>query len=163
MSNSLIFYVSIAICAGAAIIGYLVTRKPVDSWYLKIIKPSFSPPDWIFGPVWSVLYLMMGISLYLVWFQETLGVYIKTALIIFGIQLFLNIAWSFFFFRAHSPLFALFDIAFLWLAIVFTIIYFYPISFVAAWLLVPYLIWVSFASILNYSVWRLNRDVKINN
>ena len=148
---------SILICQTAGIIGSLFTTSSISSWYSTINKPSFNPPNWIFGPVWITLYIMMGISLYLVWQKSDLsGISVKRALILFGIQLALNSLWSIIFFGLHSPMAAFFEIVVLWVFILLTILEFWKISHLAGWLLVPYLFWVTFASILNFSIWRLN-------
>ncbi|MBW2989513.1 tryptophan-rich sensory protein [Candidatus Woesearchaeota archaeon] len=136
----------------ASAIGGLFTASSVSSWYVTLSKPSFNPPSWVFGPVWTILYLMMGISLYLVWINK----YNKKAFIFFGIQLFLNAVWSILFFGLRNPLLALVEIIFLWGFIFITIIYFYRINRMSAYLLLPYILWVSFAAILNYYIFLLN-------
>lgn len=148
---------SVALCEATGIAGAYFTMSPVTSWYVTLDKPSFSPPGWIFGPVWTLLYLLMGISLFLVWKKGFKSKKSQAALYVFAAQLFLNFVWSILFFGLHSPLLALFDIIALWLMIVLTIIKFRPIFKPAAYLLIPYFLWVSFASILNLSVWMLNR------
>lgn len=147
--------VSIAICELTGILGGLATASSVKSWYVGLNKPSLNPPGWLFGPVWTTLYLLMGISLYLVW-NKAGSMPIKAALWIFAVQLALNLVWSILFFGMHSPLLGLIDIAILWLAIIATILAFLPISHWAAYLLLPYLAWVSFASYLNFEIWKLN-------
>jgi benzodiazapine receptor len=155
--NLLKLIFSILICQAAGIIGSFFTTSSISSWYSTINKPSFNPPNWIFGPVWISLYIMMGISLYLVWQKSGLqGISIKKAIIFFGIQLALNSLWSIIFFGAHSPMAAFFEIIVLWVFILLTLLEFQKISSPAGWLLVPYLLWVTFASILNFSIWRLN-------
>jgi tryptophan-rich sensory protein len=144
---------SIIICQLAGIIGSIFTVSSVSSWYATLNKPFFNPPSWVFGPVWTLLYLLMGISLYLIWNNKKRT---KKALLIFGIQLILNSLWSILFFGLQSPLLAFIEIIFLWSAILLSIIYFYRISKVAAYLLVPYILWVSFAAILNLSIFILN-------
>jgi tryptophan-rich sensory protein len=121
-----------------------------------LIKPPFSPPNWIFGPVWTILYTLMGISVYLVWRQGIHNSQVKTALIIFGVQLFLNAIWSPIFFGLRALFVALVVIIILWIAILLTILTFLKISKIAAVLLIPYILWVSLATILNYSLWILN-------
>lgn len=142
------------ILAGGA--GSMATYKNVNTWYRTLNKPSFSPPNWIFGPVWSTLYLMMGIAHYLVLREEAEPRLARPARIFYGLQLILNTLWSLLFFGRRSPLAALVEIAFLWLAILMTIITFARVSRKAALLLLPYLLWVSFATVLNGAVWRLN-------
>jgi translocator protein len=146
----------------AGILGSLFTAPSIDGWYKNINKPALNPPNWIFGPVWTTLFIMMGIALYLVWTAYTKTVdgiekkKIKIALFIFAIQLALNTLWSILFFALESPFLALVGVVVLWLAILVTIITFYPISKVASYLLIPYILWVSFASYLNFSIWWLN-------
>lgn len=134
----------------------LFTSKGVNGWYLQANKPSFNPPNWIFAPVWTVLYILMGVALYLVWKSETLKAVKRNAMIFFALQLTLNFCWSFIFFYAQQTGWALVEIIALWLMIAFTIFYFRKISVTAAWLLVPYLAWVSFATLLNFYIWKLN-------
>jgi benzodiazapine receptor len=117
-------------------------------------KPFFNPPHWLFGPVWITLYLLMGISLYLIWNND--GKDSKSALIVFSIQLGLNTLWSLLFFGLKNPLLAFIEIILLWLFIVLTILFFYQKSKTASFLLIPYLLWVSFASVLNFSIFYLN-------
>lgn len=145
---------SIGICLGAGILGSFFTVSSIPAWYATLQKPAFSPPNWVFGPVWTILYIMMGVSLYLVWISK--GKLKQKALNLFFVQLGLNALWSIIFFGMKNPTLALVDIVALWIAIVLTIKYFYPVSRLAAYLLVPYLLWVSFASILNLSIVILN-------
>jgi len=144
--------ISVVICQMAGVIGSIFTTSAIPRWYAKLKKPSFNPPNWVFGPVWTLLFLMMGISLYIVW---NTGI-TQLALIAFAAQLILNILWSIIFFGFKSPKYALIEIVALWITIFFTIISFYGISAIAALLLVPCLLWVTFAAILNYFVWVLN-------
>ena len=144
--------ISIVLPFLASAIGSLFTASSVSSWYVTLIKPSFNPPSWVFGPVWTLLYLLMGISLYLVWIKK----FDKTAFTFFGIQLVLNALWSILFFGLKSPLFAFIEIIFLWVAILVTMIFFYKINRISAYLLVPYILWVSFAAILNFAIFILN-------
>ncbi len=144
---------SIIICKLAGILGSIFTISSVSSWYITLNKPFFNPPSWVFGPVWALLYLLMGISLYIVWNNKKRT---NKAITIFGIQLILNLLWSILFFGIQSPLLAFIEIMFLWFAILLSIIYFYRISRTAAYLLVPYILWVSFAAILNFSIYILN-------
>ena len=136
--------------------GYF-TSSGVEGWFATANKPWFNPPNWIFAPVWTALYVMMGIALYLVWRTETISSSVKqTAVILFVIQLTLNFFWSLIFFKLQQPGWAFAEIIIMWLAILFTILWFGKISSTAAWLLVPYICWVSFASVLNYAIWKLN-------
>ena len=142
---------SVGICLAAGAIGSIFTSKSVSTWYSTINKPSFNPPNWLFGPVWTTLFILMGVALYLVW---TIGD--KQAIIFFAVQLLLNILWSVLFFGLKAPFFAFIEIIILWAAILMTIFVFYKVSPKAAYLLVPYILWVTFAAILNFSIWRLN-------
>ena len=124
-------------------------------WYLSLARPSFTPPGWLFGPVWTLLYIIIGISGYLVWKNENTTTR-KNAFIIYGIQLLLNGIWSWIFFGLHRIDFALIVILVLWITILLNIIFFLKIRKLAGYLLIPYLFWVTFASILNWSIWSLN-------
>lgn len=136
-------------------IGSLATFSQIDTWYTTLAKPAFNPPNWVFGPVWTTLFALMGISLYLVWLRAEKPQF-KTALAIFSPQLTLNVLWSFIFFGWHQPGLAFAEILVLWVAIAATISIFYKISRLAAWLMIPYLAWVTFAAILNFAIWQLN-------
>jgi tryptophan-rich sensory protein len=127
------------------------------SWYSTLIKPPFNPPSWVFGPAWTILYILMAISAYLVWKKGFKKKNVKDALKIFGIQLVLNLLWSPVFFGLKNILMALILIMILWYFILHTIREFYKIDKMAAYLLYPYFAWVSFATILNLSIWLLNR------
>lgn len=145
----------VAICFAAAGLGGLATTPKIDNWYATLAKPNWTPPNWVFGPVWSALYLGMAISAWLVWRQGGWsGAVVPMSL--FGIQLLLNATWSWLFFGLQRPGFALVDIVLLWTAILATTVAFWFRSLVAGMLLVPYLAWVSFASALNFAIWRLN-------
>ncbi len=146
--------ISIFICLLAGFIGSFFTSPAIPTWYATLQKPSFAPPNWVFFPVWTSLFIMMGISLFLIWKKEDKKV--KTALYIFSAQLILNALWSVAFFGLRSPLTGLIDIIILWIAILATIISFMKISRTASYLLIPYILWVSFAAILNFSIWKLN-------
>jgi tryptophan-rich sensory protein len=170
---------SIIICELAGAIGSVFTISQVKTWYLGLVKPEFNPPSWIFGPVWTTLFVLMGISLYLVWnnkwrvkneinFKKTKvwnkysqkfmsGSWQKLNIIlIFAVQLALNVLWSVIFFTLHNPGVAFFELIMLWFAIIYTIVNFWRVSKASAWLLLPYLLWVSFAGILNCFIWILN-------
>lgn len=147
---------SIAICELAGIIGSFFTAPSVATWFQTLTKPALNPPAWVFGPVWTTLYALMGVAAFLVWRSGATRARVKVALGIFAVQLILNTLWSIIFFGLHSPGGALINIAALWLAIVVTIIAFAKISRPAAWLLAPYIAWVSFATYLNYAIWVLN-------
>lgn len=155
MKNKLSLTVSLALCFTAGGLGSLATSAKIPTWYATLAKPSWNPPNWIFGPVWSTLYALMGVAAWLVWRQREQA-RARAALGLFGIQLVLNTLWSFVFFGAEAPGPALAEIVVLWLAIAATMWTFRRISAAAAWMLAPYLVWVSFASCLNFAIWRLN-------
>ena len=146
---------SIIICEMAGVLGSIFTTSQIKGWYKTLEKPPFNPPNWIFAPVWTILFVLMGISLWLIWIEE-IKISKKKAIIIFAGQLVLNILWSFMFFGLNSPVLGFLIIVPLWIAIFLTIKEFYKISKVASYLLVPYILWVSFASVLNASIWFLN-------
>ena len=147
--------VSLIIPQLAGGIGGIFTAGSVDGWYKTLERPVLNPPDWVFGPVWTILFLLMGYAFYMIWTSES-GKEKKWAYVIFGVQLALNIFWSIIFFGLQDPGAALGEIWFLWLAIITNVIIFYRLERRAAYLLLPYLAWVSFAIYLNYSIWRLN-------
>jgi benzodiazapine receptor len=150
------FVVSIALCQLAGLLGSFFTIPAIPTWYVHLTKPSFSPPSWIFSPVWISLYTLMGISFFIVWSQGWEKPEVKKALAFFLVQLGLNALWSMLFFGLRSPLAGLIEIIFLWAAIGLTVYYFHQLSRWAGWLLIPYWCWVSFALILTFSLWRLN-------
>ena len=151
------FVVSIALCQSAGLLGSFFTIPAIPTWYATLNKPAFSPPNWLFSPVWISLYTLMGISLFLIWNKTEKRPYRRKALVFFFIQLILNALWSVFFFGLRSPLAGLIEMAFLWSTIVLTTFYFFKLARWAGILLLPYLAWVSFAFILNFSLWTLNR------
>jgi len=146
---------AVVLCLAVAGLGGLATAPNVGGWYVELVKPAWTPPGWVFGPVWSVLYLMMAVAAWLVWRQGGLAV-AAVPLGLFVVQLLLNGVWSWLFFALHSPGAALVDIVLLWAAIVATTVAFWRRSTLAGVLLAPYLAWVSFAVALNFAVWRLN-------
>lgn len=146
------FILSILICLSAGFIGSLFTTPNIPLWYSTLQKPTFSPPNWLFAPVWTTLFILMGISLYLILQKKNNN----KATFIFTIQLILNIAWSFSFFELQNPLYGLINIFLLLVFIILTITNFYKINKISAYLLLPYLAWVCFATILNFSLYRLN-------
>ncbi len=148
--------VSVILCQGAGFIGSIFTRQSVSTWYAEIKKPSFTPPAWVFAPAWTILFILMGISFWLVWEKGLKGKKNKKAIFLFFIQLALNISWSFLFFGLRSPLYGLIEITILSGAITATIISFFKISKKAAWVLLPYLLWTGFALTLNLSIFLLN-------
>lgn len=147
---------SIGVCLGAGVIGSFFTVQSIPTWYATLNKPSFSPPNWVFGPVWTVLYILMGISLYLVISNKAQVTSRNRAVRMFAVQLILNVFWSLIFFGLHSPFLALLTILALWVAIVLTMRAFLKINKISGWLLVLYLVWVSFASVLNLAIVFLN-------
>jgi benzodiazapine receptor len=150
--------VSIVVCELAGVVGSLFTIRKIPTWYASLKKPSFSPPNWLFGPAWTLLYLLMGIAAYLIWQTGLENTDVRVALVVFAVQLGLNVLWSLVFFGLESPFGALIVIAVLCGAIILTIIRFLPISLTAGLLLVPYIAWVSFATILNAAIYVLNRE-----
>ena len=148
--------VAIAVPELAGAVGSAFTLPSIASWYATLAKPELSPPNWVFGPVWTALYALMGIAAFLVWEKGLERKGARIALGVFLCQLVLNVAWSMIFFGLRSAGGALFEIALLWLAVLAAIAVFARISKPAAWLLVPYLLWVSFAAYLNYAIWILN-------
>jgi tryptophan-rich sensory protein len=147
---------AVLLCLVLGSMGSLVTATGSGSWYESLEKPVFSPPNWVFGPVWTTLFILMGIALYFVWQSGTERRDVQIALAVFGIQFALNILWSFFFFGMQSPLLGLVDIVLLWIMIAVTIVLFYQIRKIAGYLLIPYIVWVTIATALNYSIYILN-------
>ena len=145
-------FVSLVICYGAAAIG---AQFMPGEWYEGLAKPAWTPPSWLFGPVWTVLYGMMAVAAWLVWRRHG-ATGARGALLLFAVQLVLNGMWSWLFFGLQSPGVAMLDILALWIAILGTIVAFWRLSRLAATLLIPYLVWVSFAAALNFAIWRLN-------
>jgi benzodiazapine receptor len=149
--------ISLEICLGAEAIGAVLTMQSMDTWYAMLHKPFFLPPNWILPWVWTVVYLFMGVALYTVWQKPRQTGRFTMAYIVFGIQLALNVGWYAAFFGYRSVLGGLMVIVGLWVAIVATIHEFSPISGIAAHLLIPYLVGVSYVLLLNYAFWWLNR------
>jgi len=179
INNVFKLIIAVGVAELAGVVGSLFTVLAIEGWYATLAKPALNPPSWVFGPVWTTLHLLIGLSLFLVWknnwkvvnpvLEKTGKVWNQwserlwrgdlqkvNAIAIFAVQYILNIAWSFVFFRMHSPLLASFVILALWVAILYTAINFYRISKPAAYLLLPYIFWVSFAAYLNYAMWALN-------
>jgi translocator protein len=150
----LILCITIPLAVGG--LSAFFTVSSVKTWFVTLNKPSFNPPNWLFQPVWTALYFMMGIALYLVWTNRKTFEEKKTAYLFYWAQLIANFLWSILFFYFKRPDFALIDIVLMLLLIAATIFYFRKINTAAAWLLVPYLCWVSFATALNFEIWRLN-------
>jgi len=155
--NILRLVVSIVACLAAGAIGSIFTRSAITTWYATLEKPPFTPPKWLFDPAWTLLYVLMGTAAFLVWRNGLGNRQVRIALIVFLIQLILNALWSVVFFGLESPLSGLIVISILWVAILVTIIKFFKISRVASVLMWPYLLWVTFAAVLNASIWLLNR------
>ncbi|MEJ5298194.1 MAG: TspO/MBR family protein [Armatimonadota bacterium] len=152
MRSAVALVVSLLICWSAAGLGGVWTASSVEGWYRTLARPSWTPPDVLFGPVWAALYTAMAISAWLVWRRAGFG----WPLAAFAVQLALNVAWSGLFFGLRQVGLALLDIAALWIAILACILLFWPVSTVATLLMVPYLAWVSFAAALNFAIWRMN-------
>lgn len=144
----------LAACYAAAIFGALFTAPAIPTWYALLPKPAWNPPSWVFGPVWTVLYTLIGIAAWLVWRHQGSVRAASVPLALFAIQLVLNAAWTIIFFGQHQPGAAFLDIVLLWLAILATMIVFWRIVPLAGWFFLPYLLWVTYASTLNYAIWR---------
>lgn len=157
MQKTLKIVLLVVVCAGLGFLSGMVTRESITTWYPTLVKPVFNPPNWIFAPVWTSLYIMMGIAAGLVWTSGSDETMVKKALGFFAIQFGLNALWSYLFFGLHNPLLALVEIVLLWLMIYETYSLFKKINTTAGYLLLPYLAWVSFATLLNASIWWLNR------
>ena len=156
MKNVFKLTIAIAVSEMAGVIGSVFTAPSIDGWYANIIKPELTPPSWLFGPVWVTLFALMGIAAFLVWKKGLNHKGVKIALGIFIFQLVLNTLWSIIFFGLQNPGAALIEIIFLWVSILATIIAFAKVSRMAAWLLLPYILWVSFAIYLNYMIYVIN-------
>jgi tryptophan-rich sensory protein len=147
--------ISIGVCFAVAAAGSAMTIPSIGTWYAALNKPSWNPPNWVFGPVWSTLYLCMAVAAWLVWRERGFSAAV-IPLTLFALQLILNCAWSGLFFALHRPWLAFADIVVLWVAIVATIISFTSVSSLASILLAPYLLWVTFAAMLNFTVAKMN-------
>lgn len=148
--------VCIAITELAGVLGSVSMGSSLTTWYVDIVKSPLNPPNWVFGPVWTTLFLLMGIALYVVWMERSDMRRRRRAVTIFSVQLVLNIMWSMLFFGLQNPVAAFIEIIALWCAILATIVSFYKVKHLAAWLLIPYILWVSFASYLNFYVAAFN-------
>jgi len=157
MMSFLKLAVSVLVCLLAGGLGTIFTVNSIPTWYVTLVKPPFSPPNYLFGPVWTTLYILMGVSVYLIWKKGLKTKKVRDGISLFGIQLFLNAIWSPIFFGAKNLGLAFVVIVAMWIYIVKTIISFAKINKVASYLLYPYIVWVSFASVLNFSIWFLNR------
>ncbi len=145
----------VALCEAAGIVGSLFTAPAIAGWYTTLARPALAPPNWVFAPVWATLFLLMGVAAFLVWKQHT-HILKYVGMSLFAVQLALNVLWSFIFFGLHSPGAAFAEIILLWFTIAATLWVFAKISKPAAWLLSPYLAWVTFATYLNWMLWLLN-------
>lgn len=156
MNNTGKFILAVAIPLLVGGTSGFFTVTGIESWYQTIQKPAWNPPNYIFGPVWTTLYALMGIPLFLVWKSTGPQAIKKTAILLFAVQLVFNFFWSIIFFKLQQPGWAFLEMIGLWLFILLTILAFSKVDKIAAWLLVPYISWVSFAAILNYTIWKLN-------
>ena len=156
MSSFWKLIIAVGICEATGILSAFISQTANNAWFDALNKPSWNPPAYLFAPVWTTLYLLMGIALWLVWKSNSPESQKKFAIFIFAIQLFFNFWWSILFFRIHSPAIALVDILLMVITIILSIFSFAATSRTAAWLLVPYLAWVSFATFLNYTIWSIN-------
>lgn len=156
MKSAFRLIVALAVSQVAGIIGAFFTTPVIPAWYASLEKSTLNPPSWLFAPVWTTLFLLMGVAAFLVWQKGLAKKEVKVALAAFGAQLALNTLWSIIFFGMRSPGAALVEIVFLWVAIAATMVLFYKISKPAGLLFLPYIAWVSFAAFLNYSIWTLN-------
>lgn len=156
MKNIQKFVISVVGCELVGILSTPFTISAIPTWYATLNKPFFSPPNWIFAPVWTTLYFLMGVSVFLIWQKGIQKEKVKRGFNYFLFQLFFNFLWSLLFFGLHSKLLGLFDIVLLLIFLILTILSFYKLSKIAAYLLVPYFLWVSFATILNISLILLN-------
>lgn len=156
MNNTIKIIISVIGCELVGILSIPFTLVSIPTWYKTLNKPFFSPPNWIFGPVWILLYFLMGISASMIWIKGIQNKKVKVALMMFLFQLGANFLWSILFFGFHSPFLAFLDIIVLWLALIITTVKFSELSRTAGYLLIPYIIWVTFASLLNFSIIVLN-------
>ncbi len=145
----------LGLCFAVALVGSWFTTPVLDDWYATLRKPTWTPPNWVFGPVWSALYVSMAVAAWLVWRKRQL-VAVVVPLSLFMVQLALNLGWSVVFFGLQNPGAACIEIVLLWTAIVATLLAFWRVTAAAGWLLVPYLGWVTFAVALNFAIWQLN-------
>lgn len=148
--------ISVVLCQLVGLAGAFFTMPAIDNWYSTLNKPFFNLPNWVFAPVWTILFLLMGVALFFVWKDKSKNGEKKTAIAVFFAQLILNILWSVLFFALESPLAAFLELMALWIMVLFTIATFYKISKIAAWLMIPYILWVTFAGFLNFVILWLN-------
>ncbi|MDD2985392.1 TspO/MBR family protein [Flavobacterium sp.] len=158
MSKTVKIIILVVVCLAVGYGSGIVTQSAIETWYVTLEKPFFNPPNWLFAPAWTTLYILMGISAGIIWSKmDNMPKLVKKALWVFAIQLILNALWSFLFFGMQNPLLALIEILLLWLLIFETMKVFKPIDSLASKLLIPYILWVSFATLLNASIWWLNK------
>jgi tryptophan-rich sensory protein len=157
MAKVLKYISAVFICLLAGGVGTLFTVSAISTWYAALNKPFFSPPNWLFGPVWTILYILMGVSIAIIWSKGLKSKKVRDAVCLFGVQLLLNAIWTPIFFGAKNLFISLIVIGLMWIFILKTILAFGEINKTASFLLYPYIAWVSFASILNFSVWLLNK------
>ena len=158
MNKTVKIAIALIVCLLVGYSASVVTRPSVETWYPTIVKPIFNPPNWIFMPMWTLLYILMAVAAGLVWDKiKEQNEEVKKALAFFLIQLTLNAIWSYLFFGLKNPMLALIEIALLWLMIYETYLKFIKINKIAGYLLIPYMVWVGFAAILNASIWWLNK------
>lgn len=156
LGDALRLIICLVVTLGVGFAGSLFTAPAVDTWYAALRKPAFTPPGWLFAPVWTALYVMMAAAAFLVWRVGAGSRWTVAALTAFAVQLGLNFLWSVIFFGWKQPGWAMVDIIALWIMIAVTMALFARLSALACWLLAPYIIWVTFASVLNFEIWRLN-------
>jgi len=156
LSNPVKLIISLALPLAIGGVGSLFTMPAIANWYNNLAKPALNPPNWIFAPVWTILYILMGVAAYLVWRQGLEKKGVKSALVIFIFQLFLNCFWSYLFFGIHNPAVAFTEILSLLFAIMALFLAFFQVSRKAAYLIIPYVLWVGFATYLNFAVWQLS-------
>ena len=156
MNNGIKLIISLALPLAVGFTASYFTMPEIGGWFQTIQKPSWNPPNQVFAPVWTTLYVLMGIALFLVWKSTVRPEIKRNAIALFIVQLALNFCWSLIFFNRHELVLALIEIGILWLMILLTIFAFAKVNRIAAWLLVPYISWVSFALLLNYAIWKLN-------
>jgi benzodiazapine receptor len=147
---------ALAACLCAGFIGSMFTTSKIPTWYAALQKPGFTPPNWLFAPAWTVLYILMGVAAFLVWRKGLNNAGVRKALILFLVQLVLNALWSIVFFGMQSPFGGVIVIVILWVAILMTLLQFFRISKAAGGLMIPYILWVTYAASLNISIWVLN-------
>ena len=148
--------VSLIACQLAGVVGSVFTTKAIPTWYAALEKPAFTPPNWLFAPAWITLYVLMGVSAFFIWRGGLGNRPVRISLIVFLVQLVLNALWSVIFFGLESPLYGIVVIVLLWIAILVTMLRFFKLSTTAGVLLIPYLLWVTFATALNVSIYILN-------